>query len=101
VLAWLSTHPALATEEGGQKEGIDLKSLHYSLDKYPKIGDPSSPYSAHVELEFVSETPRPARDFHEALLKGDRIVNAKKEIKWQAQNQTYHTAFELNRGGSQ
>jgi type IV pilus assembly protein PilM len=98
VLAWLSAHPSFATEEGGQKEGMEIKSLHYSLVKYPKIGDVSSPYSAQVELEFTSLTPRNARDFHEALLKGDQIVNAKKEIKWQTQHQTYHTAFELNKG---
>jgi type IV pilus assembly protein PilM len=98
VLAWLSTHPAFATEEGGQREGIEIKSLHYSLMKYPKIGDTASPYTAQMDLEFSSSMPRSARDFHEALLKGDQIVNAKKEIKWQTQNQTYHTSFELNRG---
>lgn len=98
VLAWLSAHPAFATEEGGQKEGMDIKSLHYSLTKYPKIGDPSSPYAAQVELEFTSAAPRNARDFHEALLKGDQIVNAKKEVKWQTQNQSYHASFELSKG---
>ncbi len=98
VLAWLSAHPSFATEEGGQKEGMDIKSLHYSLEKYPKIGDAASPYAAQVELEFTSLTPRSARDFHETLLKGDQIVNAKKEVKWQTQNQLYHTSFELNKG---
>jgi type IV pilus assembly protein PilM len=98
VLAWLSTHPVFATEEGGQKEGIEIKSLHYNLVKYPKINEVSSPYSAQMELEFTSLTPRHARDFHEALLKGDQIVNAKKEVKWQTQNQTYYTSFELNKG---
>lgn len=98
VLAWLSAHPAFANEEGGQKEGMDIKSVHYSLTKYPKIGDASFPYTAQVELEFTSATPRNARDFHEALLKGDQIVNAKKEVKWQTQNQSYHTSFELNKG---
>jgi len=100
VLAWLSSHSAFATEEGGQKEGIEIKSLHYSLTKYPKIGEPSAPYMAHVELEFSSQAPRAARDFHEALLKGDQIVNAKKEVRWQTQNQTYQAAFELNKGAS-
>lgn len=98
VLAWLSTHPAFATEEGGQKEGTEIKSVHYSLIKYPKIDDTSSPYMAQVELEFTSTIPRHARDFHEALLKGDQIVNAKKEVKWQTQNQSYYTSFELNKG---
>lgn len=95
VLAWISTHPALTTEDGGQKEGIAIKSLHYQLVKYPKIGEASSPYIAQLELEFSSETPRGARDFHEALLKGDQIVNAKKEIKWNAQHPIYRTSFEL------
>jgi type IV pilus assembly protein PilM len=100
VLAWLSAHPSFATEEGDQKEGMEIKSLHYSLMKYPKIGDTSSPYAAQVELEFTSLAPRSARDFHETLLKGDQIVNAKKEVKWQTQNQSYHTSFELNKGMS-
>jgi type IV pilus assembly protein PilM len=98
LLAWLSVHPSFATEEGGQKEGVDIKSLHYSLVKYPKIGDAASPYAAQVELEFTSLTPRSARDFHEALLKGDQIVNVKREVKWQTQNQLYYTSFELNKG---
>lgn len=98
-LAWISAHPGFATEDGGQKEGTEIKSVHYSLTKYPKIGEPSSPYSAQVEMEFTSLVPRSARDFHESLLKGDQMVNAKKEIKWQTQNQTYHTSFELNKAG--
>ncbi len=95
ALAWISTHAALTAEDGSQKEGIDIKSLHYQLVKYPKIGEASSPYIAQLELEFASETPRAARDFHEMLLKGDPIVNGKKEIKWQAQHPTYRTSFEL------
>lgn len=98
ILAWLSAHPALATEDGGQKEGLEIKSVHYTLTKYPKVGETSSPYFAQTELEFFSKTPRAARDFHEALLKGDKIVNAKKDVKWQTQNQTYNAAFELNKG---
>lgn len=98
VLAWISSHPSFSTEDGAKKEGMELLSLHYHLSKYPKIGETSAPYLAQVELEFTSNIPRTARDFHEALLKGDPIVNGKKEVKWQVQNQTYHTAFEVNRG---
>ena len=64
------------------KRGDRDQSLHYSLLKYPKIGDTSSPYLGQVEIEFTSLVPRSARDFHESLLKGDQMVNAKKEIKW-------------------
>lgn len=98
VLAWLSTHPAFSTEEGGKKEGMEIKSLHYSLTKYPKIDEKSTPYLGQLEIEFTTAIPRLARDFHEALLKGDAIANAKKEVKWQVQNQTYYTCFELSKG---
>ncbi len=99
VLAWLSTHPSFSTENGGKKEGIEIKSFHYHLLKHPKIGDPSAPYVGQVEIEFTAVVPRQARDFHESLIQGDEIVNARKEVKWQVQNQTYYTCFELNRTG--
>ncbi|MBS0620317.1 MAG: hypothetical protein JSS61_02530 [Verrucomicrobia bacterium] len=101
LLAYLSTHPALSTPEGLQKEGIEIKNLHYELVKHPKIGETHAPYLATVEIEFTATSPRLAREFHEALLKGDGLVNAKKEVKWHAQSQTYYTSFELNRSLSQ
>ncbi|MBS0653899.1 MAG: hypothetical protein JSR39_10305, partial [Verrucomicrobia bacterium] len=64
--------------------------------KHPKLGEAGGVYAAKVDLELTSSTPRLAREFHDALLKGDRIVNAKKEIKWNAQQNTYWTSFELN-----
>ncbi|MBS0653689.1 MAG: hypothetical protein JSR39_09250, partial [Verrucomicrobia bacterium] len=84
VLAWLSSHPALSSPEGGKKEGVDIKSFRYQLYKHPKLGEAGGVYAAKVDLELTSATPRLAREFHDALLKGDRIVNAKKEIKWNA-----------------
>ena len=96
VLAWVSTHPAFSTEEGGKREGIEVQSLHYQLVKYPKIKDTKIPYQATLSLEFTAETPRLARDFHEALLKGDALVNHKKEVRWQTQGKSYFTSFELN-----
>ena len=97
ILAWLSSHPALSTKEGERREEIEIKSLHYSLTEYPKIGQSSSSYTAELELELFAKAPRAARDFHDALLKGDSIVNPKKEVKWQTQNQTYTTSFELHK----
>lgn len=101
VLAWLSADPHFTSEDGGKKEGIEIKSLHYQLVKYPKIGEAGSPYTAMLSIDFTAETPRLARDFHEELLKGAHIANAKKEIRWQVQNQNYHTSFELVRGVAQ
>lgn len=96
VLAWLSSHPLLSSSEGGKKEGIDIKNFRYQLYKHPKLGEAGGIYSAKVDLEMTSATPRLAREFHDALLKGDQIVNAKKEIKWNAQQNTYWASFELN-----
>ena len=97
VLAWLSTHPAFSTAEGAAKEGIEIKKVHYQLVSFPHLEDHSAPYQAQVELEFTAMTPRLAREFHEALLKGDQMVNAKKEIKWNAQGNFYTVQFQLNK----
>lgn len=96
ILAWLSSHPCLSTPEGGKKEGIEIKNIRYQLYKHPKLGEPGGLYAAKVDLEFTAATPRLAREFHDALLKGDLIVNGKKEIKWNSQQNTYWASFELN-----
>lgn len=96
VLAWLSTHPSFTLEDGNPKPGIEIQSIHYELVKYPKIQESKHPYLAKVELEFKTKIPRLARDFHETLLKGDPLVNTKKEIRWQVNDQQYFTSFELN-----
>lgn len=98
VLAYLSTHPAFLNEGGLLKEGVEIQSVHYTLVKYPKIGDPSSPYVARVELTFSSKTPAIAREFHDALLKGDELVNSKRRIDWKSEGSIYRTSFELRRG---
>ncbi len=98
LLSYLSTHPGLVTAEGELKEGVECERVHYSLTKYPKVGDLSSPYVAKVELELSMGVPQVAREFHELLLKGDLLVNGKKEVAWQGHNKAYRTSFELNRG---
>lgn len=100
VLSWLSADPHFSSDDGDKKEGIEIQSLHYQLIKYPKIGEAGAPYIATLSIDFQAETPRLARDFHEELLKGSPLVNNKKEIRWQVQNQNYHTSFELGKGGS-
>ncbi|MES2122901.1 MAG: hypothetical protein V4492_09025 [Chlamydiota bacterium] len=100
VLSWLSADPHFTSEDGDKKEGIEIQSIHYQLIKYPKIGEAGAPYTATLAIDFNAETPRLARDFHEELLKGSPLVNNKKEIRWQVQNQNYHTSFELGKGVS-
>jgi type IV pilus assembly protein PilM len=95
ALAWLSTHPQLIAEE--EKEKIEIKNFRYLLTKYPKIGEKTEPYQAKVELEFTATSPRLARAFHDALMRGDRLVNAKQEITWKAHQNTYQTSFFLRK----
>lgn len=99
VLAYLSTHPALVTELGEHKEGVDIQSIHYQLTKFPKIGNLNATYLAQLDLDLKSDTPRIARDFHEALIKSDPMVNGKKEIKWYTNHPNYHACFELSKKG--
>jgi len=97
LLSWLSTHPALTTPDGAAKEGIEIQDVHYQLTKFPTLDDPTLTYQATVEIRFTATTPRLARDFHEALLKTDPLVNGKKELKWNAAGNHYSAQFELNR----
>lgn len=94
ILGWLSTHPLLSANKD-QKETIDIKRVHYTLLKYPKIKSPTTPYQAQVQLEFTASSPKIARDFREALLKGDAIVRPKSEITWNIQDNTYQASFYL------
>ena len=97
LLSWLSTHPALTTPDGLVKKGIEIQDVHYQLTKFPTLDDPALPYQAQVELRFTATTPRLARDFHEALLKTDPLINGKKELKWNAAGSHYSVLFELNK----
>ncbi len=95
ILSWASSHPSLTLPDGSAKEGIEIKSIRYHLYKHPKLGDHSSAYQARVEMEFTSTIPRLAREFHDALLAGDSIVNNKLNIQWSAEQNIYFTSFEL------
>ncbi|MBI3236701.1 MAG: hypothetical protein HYZ48_03240 [Chlamydiales bacterium] len=95
LLAWLSSHPCLATPEGGKKEGISITRLRYHLYKHPILTEKGGSYAVRIELEIKADPPRLAREFHDALLKANPIVDTKKEIKWNSEQNTYWTSFEL------
>jgi|GEM_PF-1964879 len=86
-LFWISTHPKL--------EGIEITRVQYKLNRFPKIGKENDPYEAKVELEFKAITPRKAREFHEILIAGDSIINAKQPIAWTTEENHYFTSFFL------
>lgn len=100
VLSYLSTHPSLLSEMGEAKEGVEIQSFSYRLTKYPKIGEMNLPYTAQVELKLKSQSQKVAKEFHEALMRTDLIVNHKKEVKWQQEGSLYYASFELSKKGT-
>ena len=95
VLAWISAHPAFLNPQGKLKEGIDILSIHYQMLNYPTVDQKNVPYNAQVEIEFTASTPRLAREFHEALLKENQMINTKKPVQWQVQGNKYRATFIL------
>lgn len=93
VLHWASTHPKLTTES--QHDTIDIQHLNYKLEKRPILGGKRERYEAFVEIELITSSPTLAREFHQTLLKGDALVNEKKEITWKANQNSYYTKFYL------
>jgi type IV pilus assembly protein PilM len=89
VLAWISAHPKL--------EGAEVKNVHYFLTKFPKIGAEQDPYEAKVDLEFTAPSPRQAREFHDALLAENEIVNSSLPISWNASQDSYSASFFLKK----
>lgn len=94
VLAWISTHPRLSGVEN-KKEMIEVQKMRYSLIKYPKMNQKLEAYQAKVELEFTAASPRLAREFHEALLAGDFMVDPKQGVTWNMRQNAYVTSFFL------
>jgi hypothetical protein len=90
LLAWVARHPSLV-----QEGPIEIKRIHYSLFSYPKIGKGNEPYKAFVEIDFIASTPTAAREFHDALLQGDELVNPKGKIGWEVRANNYQTSFYL------
>ena len=94
ALAWLSSHPLLKELEQ-EGDPIDLREIRYQLIQHPKLDSPQDPYLGKIELEFQFKNGINARKFHDALLKGDEIVDPDLEISWEALNGGYRTSFYL------
>jgi type IV pilus assembly protein PilM len=98
VLAWLSTHPnvVLAGDEGAERESlIQIDNFIYSMVKKPDEKKRGNRYQVKVELEFTSTTPKLAREFHDALIEDNRMVDPKGEVKWSSNRGKYRTTFFL------
>lgn len=98
VLAWISSHPNFINK---QKEGenasssMQIVNFSYTMVKRPEPTKKQEKYQVKVELEFTSPTPKTAREFHDALIAPNDIVDAKGEIKWNSNRDLYKTSFYL------
>jgi Tfp pilus assembly PilM family ATPase len=101
VLAWLSTHPKLSKSLDSliPLDLIDIKYVKYTLVKHPQLNMPNMQTVAKLEMEFSSPSSRLARDFHDALLKGDYLIDEKKDISWEVKDSNYKTSFYLKNKG--
>ncbi len=98
VLAFLSNHPNVVlkdTNMNSLKPLIQLESFSYSMLKKPDQTKKQEKYQVKVEFEFNTETPKLAREFHDALIAPNAIVDPKGEIKWSSNRGKYKTSFFL------
>lgn len=99
VLAWLSSHPIInASQQDSSLNGnstFQIEHFSYVLVKRPDNKKPQEKYQVKVELEFTSATPKQAREFHDALIAPNDIVDPKGEVKWGSNRGKYRTSFFL------
>lgn len=98
VLAWISTHPNVigaASESTPPPLSLKIESFSYTMLKRPELSKKQEKYQVKVELEFTSPTPKMAREFHDALIAPNDIVDPKGEIKWSSGKDRYRTSFYL------
>lgn len=97
VLAWLGQYVAKVSTNNDEEESspLNIDSFDYTLVKYPQMGKKQEKYQVKIDLEFSTETPKYAREFHDALITPNDWVDSKSEIKWNANRSTYKTSFYL------
>ncbi len=95
VLAWLSINPNLISTNGNDQPRISLNNFSYKLIKRPELNKMNEKYQVKVELSFTSLKPRYAREFHDALLTPNDMIDPKGEVKWNVEKDGYRTSFFL------
>lgn len=96
LLAWLSSHPNVVLNKNGKSEGLlQIESLSYTLVKRPEMNKKTERYQVKVELELIANSPKEAREFHDALISPNDMVDPKAEVKWNATKGRYRTSFFL------
>ena len=98
VLAWLTTHPNVGFEmvpEKNEDASILIENFNYALVKRPEEKKRDLKYQVKIDLEFTSPSPKSAREFHDALIAPNEMVDLKGEIKWSSTRGKYKTSFYL------
>ena len=96
LLAWLSNHSNVVVNKNGTLESlIQIESLTYTLVKRPEMNKKTERYQVKVELELMANSPKEAREFHDALISPNDMVDPKAEVKWNATKGRYRTSFFL------
>lgn len=98
VLAWLSTHPNVAAKDvktGAVKPLLQIENFNYTMVKRPDQTKKQDKYQVKVEIEFSSPTPKLAREFHDALIAPNTMVDPKGEVKWSTNRGLYRASFFL------
>lgn len=98
VLAWISTHPnaiGKTLSDNIPPPALQIENFNYTMLKRPELAKKQEKYQVKVEFEFTSPTPKMAREFHDALVAPNEIVDPKGEIKWSSNRDKYRTSFYL------
>jgi type IV pilus assembly protein PilM len=98
VLAWLSNHPNVVerdAENNITSALIQLESFTYTMVKKPENAKKQEKYQVKVEFEFNTATPKLAREFHDALIAPNNLLDPKGEVKWSSNRGKYKTSFYL------
>lgn len=94
VLAWISNHPNVLQKES-LTPLIQVENFAYTVVKRPEQTKKNERYQVKVDLEFSTSTPKLAREFHDALIAPNEIVDPKGEVKWSSNRGKYKTSFFL------
>lgn len=93
ILAWMSTHPQIASGIESKNTPINIESFRYVMVKQPNLQNKKEHYQVKIELEFTAANSSVARALHDALLAPNTIVDSKKELQWSCSKGRYQTSF--------
>jgi type IV pilus assembly protein PilM len=91
-IAWLEKHPTVVDKDNTL---LNIENLSYTMVKRPMHGKVKDHYVVKVEIEFTAETPKLAREFHDALITANEMIDPKAEVKWNTSQGKYKASFFL------